>query len=73
MSDWIDKDADGEANWNVSELLCSLHEPDKRALGRAYDYYEAIRSGKPKTRQIAREFKNTFSWKDLRVHFVGVW
>ncbi|KAG9309246.1 hypothetical protein JVU11DRAFT_10727 [Chiua virens] len=26
-----------------------------------------------KTREITRHFKNTFSWRDLRVHFVGVW
>ncbi|KAG8214234.1 hypothetical protein J3R82DRAFT_11042 [Butyriboletus roseoflavus] len=50
-----------------------IRTPTEKQIGTAYDHYEAIRSGKPKTRQIAREFKNTFSWKDLGVHFVGVW
>ena len=72
MSGWLDKDANGETDWIVSDH-CSLRELDKQILGRAWDHYRAIRSGKPKTRQIAREFKNTFSCKDLRVHFVGVW
>ncbi|KAI9571894.1 hypothetical protein HD554DRAFT_2036412 [Boletus coccyginus] len=49
-----------------------IRTPTEKQIGMAYDHYEAIRSGKPKTRQIAREFKNTFSWKDLRVHFIGV-
>lgn len=50
-----------------------LRKLDKHALARAYDHYAAIRSGKSKPKQIAREFKNTFSWKGLRIHFVGVW
>ncbi|KAF8554222.1 hypothetical protein OG21DRAFT_1115500 [Imleria badia] len=50
-----------------------IRTPTDKQIGTAYDHYEAIRPGKPKPRQIAREFKNTFSWKDLRVHFVGVW
>ncbi|KAF8134272.1 hypothetical protein EV363DRAFT_1396697 [Boletus edulis] len=65
--------------YQVRVLAGMIHEvglirtPTEKQIGTAYDHYEAIRSGKPKTRQIAREFKNTFSWKDLRVHFVGVW
>ncbi|KAI9569559.1 hypothetical protein HD554DRAFT_2037945 [Boletus coccyginus] len=47
--------------------------PMEKQVGMGYDHCEAICSGKLKTRQIAREFKNTFSWKDLRVYFVGVW
>ncbi|KAF8554219.1 hypothetical protein OG21DRAFT_1115247 [Imleria badia] len=50
-----------------------IRTPTDKQIGTAYDHYEAIRSGKPKTMQIAREFKNTFSWKGSRVHFVGVW
>ncbi|KAF8445045.1 hypothetical protein L210DRAFT_3393911, partial [Boletus edulis BED1] len=42
-------------------------------LNTAYSYYKAIRSTEPKTRQSASDFKNTHCWKDLRVHFVGVW
>ena len=72
LSGRVDKDADGEADWDVSDCCVAYTSLTKR-LGRAYDHYEAIRSKKPKTRQIAREFKNTFSWKDLGVHFVGVW
>ncbi|KAG6375697.1 hypothetical protein JVT61DRAFT_3272 [Boletus reticuloceps] len=65
--------------YQVRVLAGMIHEVGlirtltEKQLGTAYGHYEAIRSGKPKTRQIAREFKNTFSWKDLRVHFVGVW
>ncbi|KAI9460302.1 hypothetical protein HD554DRAFT_2041678 [Boletus coccyginus] len=55
-----------------SASACGNHIQEKQ-IGMAYDHYEAICSGKPKTRQIMREFKNTFSWKDLRVHFIGVW
>ncbi|KAF8445042.1 hypothetical protein L210DRAFT_1028793 [Boletus edulis BED1] len=41
--------------------------------GKAYCCYEAIRQGKPKAMQTAREFKKTSCWQDVRVHFVGVW
>ncbi|KAF8552930.1 hypothetical protein OG21DRAFT_1325093 [Imleria badia] len=45
----------------------------EKLIGTAYDHYEAIRSGKPKARQIAKVFKKTFCWKDMRVHLIGVW
>ncbi|KAG6375699.1 hypothetical protein JVT61DRAFT_3274 [Boletus reticuloceps] len=47
--------------------------PTTEQIGTAYNCYEVICSGKSQTRQIAREFKEKFSWKDLRVHIVGVW
>ncbi|KAH7928799.1 hypothetical protein BV22DRAFT_182974 [Leucogyrophana mollusca] len=65
--------------YQVRVLAGMIHEiglirtPTEKQIGTAYDHYESIRSQKPKTREIAREFKQTFSWKDLRVHFVGVW
>ncbi|KAF8552015.1 hypothetical protein OG21DRAFT_1444214 [Imleria badia] len=65
--------------YQVRVLAGMIHEvgltrkPREKQIGMAYDRYEAIRSGKPKTRQIAREFKNSFSWKDLKVHFLGAW
>ncbi|KAG9319016.1 hypothetical protein JVU11DRAFT_1137, partial [Chiua virens] len=46
--------------------------PDKDP-NRQTDWNVTIRSEERKTREIARHFKNTFSWRDLRVHFVGVW
>ncbi|KAF8554224.1 hypothetical protein OG21DRAFT_1412956 [Imleria badia] len=48
------------------------HGPDE-PLGRAYEYYETIRSRKSKIGQIAKEFKSTFCWTGMRVHFIGVW
>ncbi|KAF9227008.1 hypothetical protein BS17DRAFT_441298 [Gyrodon lividus] len=65
--------------YQVRVLAGMIHEvglirtPTEKQIGTAYDHYESIRWQKPKTREIAREFKKTFSWKDLRVHFVGVW
>ncbi|KAN0091567.1 Uncharacterized alpha/beta hydrolase domain (DUF2235) domain containing protein [Tylopilus felleus] len=50
-----------------------IRTPTEKQIGTAYDHYKSIRSGKPKTKQIAREFKDTFSRKGLGVHFVGVW
>ncbi|KAH7889111.1 hypothetical protein F5I97DRAFT_1804244, partial [Phlebopus sp. FC_14] len=65
--------------YQVRVLAGMIHEvglirtPTEKQIGTAYDHYETIRSGKPKTREIAREFKKTFSWRNLKVHFVGVW
>ncbi|KAF8556513.1 hypothetical protein OG21DRAFT_1408962 [Imleria badia] len=41
--------------------------------GSAYDHFESILSHKPNANDMAREFKLAFSWKDARVHFIGVW
>ncbi|KAF8554212.1 hypothetical protein OG21DRAFT_1522574 [Imleria badia] len=65
--------------YQVRVLAGMIHEvglirtPTEKQIGTAWDHYRAIRSGNPKPRQIAREFKNTFSLKDVKVHFVGVW
>ncbi|KAF9236358.1 hypothetical protein BU15DRAFT_50213 [Melanogaster broomeanus] len=65
--------------YQVRVLAGMIHEvglirtPTEKQVGTAYDHYESIRSQRPKTREIAREFKQTFSWKEVRVHFVGVW
>ncbi|KAF8134258.1 hypothetical protein EV363DRAFT_1160909 [Boletus edulis] len=45
----------------------------KDQIGKAYDCYEAIHQGKSTAMRTVREFKNTFCWEDVRVHFVGVW
>ncbi|KAN0091571.1 Uncharacterized alpha/beta hydrolase domain (DUF2235) domain containing protein [Tylopilus felleus] len=65
--------------YQVRVLAEMIHEvglirtPTEKQIETAYDHYEAVRSGKPKVTQIAGEFKNTFSWKGVGVHFVGVW
>ncbi|KAF8554217.1 hypothetical protein OG21DRAFT_1115140 [Imleria badia] len=65
--------------YQVRVLAGMIHEvglirtPTEKQIGTAWDHYRAIRSGNPKPRQIAREFKNTFSLKDVKVHFVGMW
>ncbi|KAG9309257.1 hypothetical protein JVU11DRAFT_10740 [Chiua virens] len=65
--------------YQVRVLAAMIHEvgliktATEKQIGIAYDHYEDMQSGRAKARQIAREFKKTFSWKKLRVHFVGVW
>lgn len=39
-----------------------------------YEQYANYEPGNvPKTDRLAPTFKNTFSRKDVRVHFIGVW
>ncbi|KAF8834336.1 hypothetical protein BDN67DRAFT_915156 [Paxillus ammoniavirescens] len=47
-------------------------ETDKQ-IKTAYEHYVAVRSGKLHAKDIAADFKQTFCWKDMKVHFVGVW
>ncbi|KAF8124787.1 hypothetical protein EV363DRAFT_1177514 [Boletus edulis] len=50
-----------------------IKNPTEKQIGTAYDHFESILSHKPNANDMAREFKVTFSWKDVRAHFIGVW
>ncbi|KIJ07955.1 hypothetical protein PAXINDRAFT_26669, partial [Paxillus involutus ATCC 200175] len=45
----------------------------EKQIGTAYEHYMAVCSQKLHAKDIASDFKHTFCWKDMRVHFVGVW
>ena len=53
-------------------LLLSLAYADTY-LRRAYGHYLSIDPHKPETREMAAEFKGTYCWPGVRIHFVGVW
>ncbi|KIJ11754.1 hypothetical protein PAXINDRAFT_31815, partial [Paxillus involutus ATCC 200175] len=40
---------------------------------RAYEHYMTVRLQKLHAKDMASAFKRTFCWKDMKVHFVGVW
>ncbi|KIJ09529.1 hypothetical protein PAXINDRAFT_87344 [Paxillus involutus ATCC 200175] len=44
-----------------------------KQIGMAYENYMAVRSRKLHAKDIASDFKHTFCWEDMKVHFVGVW
>ncbi|KAF8833616.1 hypothetical protein BDN67DRAFT_985910, partial [Paxillus ammoniavirescens] len=43
------------------------------ATYRAYEHYMAVRSRKLHAKDVTSAFKHTFCWKDIKVHFIGVW
>ncbi|KIJ59906.1 hypothetical protein HYDPIDRAFT_118022 [Hydnomerulius pinastri MD-312] len=50
-----------------------IKDPLEKEIGMAYELCEPNRSRESKTRGTAERFKEDNSWKDLRVHFIGVW
>ncbi|KIJ09055.1 hypothetical protein PAXINDRAFT_54321, partial [Paxillus involutus ATCC 200175] len=65
--------------YQVRVLAGMIHEvgliktaTDKQ-IETAYEHYVAVRSGKLHATDIATDFKQTFCWKDMKAHFVGVW
>ncbi|KAG8212874.1 hypothetical protein J3R82DRAFT_11206 [Butyriboletus roseoflavus] len=50
-----------------------IKNPTEKEIGTAYDHFESILSHQPNANDMAREFRRAFSWKDARVHFIGVW
>ncbi|KIJ60019.1 hypothetical protein HYDPIDRAFT_99483 [Hydnomerulius pinastri MD-312] len=65
--------------YQVRVLAGMIHEVGlitsrtEKQIATAYEHYTALRKKKPQSFEIAREFKRTFSHKDLRLHFIGVW
>ncbi|KIJ05354.1 hypothetical protein PAXINDRAFT_93587 [Paxillus involutus ATCC 200175] len=44
-----------------------------KQIGMAYEHYMTVRLQKLHAKDMASAFKRTFCWKDMKVHFVGVW
>ncbi|KAG9309081.1 hypothetical protein JVU11DRAFT_10963 [Chiua virens] len=58
--------------WMIYEVGL-IKNPTERQIGSAYDHFVSIMSYRPNASDMARDFRRMFSWKDLRVHFIGVW
>lgn len=54
-------------------LYFYLYELHASQPYRACDHYWRIQTDGPRAREMATDFKKTFCWPDVRVHFVGVW
>ncbi|KAG2144048.1 hypothetical protein BD769DRAFT_1347915, partial [Suillus cothurnatus] len=64
--------------YQVRALAGMIHEVglitpgNKEQIPYAFEYYSALNSGKSKDRDLADQFKRTFSMS-VKIHFIGVW
>ena len=54
-------------------LLFRVASSPRVYCNRAYRHYCSIDPSDPRTREAAIQFKKKHCWRDVRIHFVGVW
>ncbi|KAG1750351.1 uncharacterized protein EDB91DRAFT_1217017 [Suillus paluster] len=65
--------------YQVRALAGMIHEVglilpgNREQIPHAFQLYSDINSGRPKDRELAKEFKESFSRNSVAIHFIGVW